>query len=103
MRATTTKILQNSMYDQECNMVFIDSALMDGLVVDSPWLTVCVSVSLHHLLSHVTCHMSPITCNVSHDLFYNICLLLKKNYNFFFYKWDKVVELVGGGSVINMT
>ena len=34
-------------------------------------------------MSHVTCHMSGVRCQVSH----------------FF--WDKPVELVGGGSVIN--
>ena len=30
------KILQNSMYEQEYNMVFTESALWAGLVVDSP-------------------------------------------------------------------
>ena len=52
-------------------MVFTDSALWAGLVVDLPCPPVCVSVTLRHL-SHVTCHMSPITCGVSHDLFYDI-------------------------------
>ena len=60
------KILQNSMYEQEYNMVFTDSALWAGLVIDSPCPSVCVSVTLRHL-SHATCHMSPITCNVSND------------------------------------
>ena len=64
------KILQNSMYEQEYNMVFTDSALWAGLVVDSPCSSVCVSVTLCHL-SHVNCHMSPITCNVSHGLFHD--------------------------------
>ena len=36
-------------------------------------------------VSHVTCHVSHVTCHMSH---------VKK-------KFDKVVELVGGGSVIN--
>ena len=45
-------------------------------------------------LSHVTCHMSHVTC---HMLFFFKCLV-------FLYpeqKLDNVVELVGGGSVIN--
>ena len=60
-------------------MVFTVLALWAGLVVDSPCPSVCVSVTLRHL-SHVTCHMSPITCNVSNDLFYDIFFLYKTNY-----------------------
>ena len=67
MRATTKKYVQNAMYKQEYNMVFTDSALWAGLVVDLPCPPVCVSVTLRHL-SHVTCHMSPITCGVSHTV-----------------------------------
>ena len=74
MRATTKNIILNAMNKQEYNMVFTDSALWAGLVVDLPCLCVCVSVTLRHL-SHVTCHMSPITCGVSHDLVYDICSL----------------------------
>ena len=70
-------VLQNSMYEQECNMVFTDSALWAGLVVDLQCPSVCVSVTLCHL-SHVTCHMSPFTCNVAHDLFYNIFFSIRK-------------------------
>ena len=43
-------------------------------------------LSMCHM-SHDTCHMSRVTCRVSHDFML-----------WFFYK---VVELVGGGSVIN--
>ena len=42
-------ILQNSMYEQECIMVFTDLALWAGSVVDLPYLSVCVSVTLRHL------------------------------------------------------
>ena len=71
MRATTKNIVLNAMNKQEYNMVFTDSALWGGLVVDLPCPPVCVSVTFCHL-SHVTCHMSPITCGVSHDLVYDI-------------------------------
>ena len=50
-------------------------------------------------MSPVTCHVSRITCHMSH---------VKKNYIYIYFfliilqkKLDKVVELVGGGSVIN--
>ena len=86
-------------------MVFTELALWTGMAVDSPCPSVCVSVTLRHL-SHVTCQMSPITCNVSNDLFYDIFFSIKKNYKkkyiFFFSKLDRVVDLVGGGSVINV-
>ena len=71
------KILHNSKYKQEFSMVFTESALCAWLVVESPCQSVCVSVTLRHL-SHLTCHMSPITCNVSHPLFYNIFFFKKK-------------------------
>ena len=60
-------------------------------------------------VSCVTCHVSPVTCHVSHVT----CHLshVKKIFYIFFTKkiiqkkilkkMDKVVELVGGGSVIN--
>ena len=84
------RILQNLMYKQECSMVFTDSVLWAGPVVDSPCPSVCVSVILRHL-SHVICHMSHITCNVSNELFYNIFstqknLILKKIFLFHFLK-----------------
>ena len=79
MRVTNKKIVQNAMYKQEYNMVSTDSALWAGLVVDSLCPSVCVSVTLRHL-SHVTCHMSPITCSVSHDLFYDIFFSMKNFY-----------------------
>ena len=46
-------------------------------------------------MSHITCHVSPVTCHLSH--------VNKKIYILFlsFKKIDKVVEIVGGGSVIN--
>ena len=43
-----------------------------------------------HNLSRVTCHVSPVTCHLSHVT----CFLL-------FVFFDKIVELVSGGSVIN--
>ena len=49
-------------------------------------------------VSHVTCHLSPVTCQI---FFYFYILLI---FFFFFFtlkKFDKVVELIGGGSVIN--
>ena len=55
-------------------------------------------------MSRVTCHVSRVTCHVSHVTCQKkkIYILIKKKL-FFFYlkKMDKVVELVGGGSVIN--
>ena len=74
-------------------MVFTDLALWAGLVVDSPRPSICVSVTLRHL-SYITCHMSPITCNVSHDLFYDIFfsikkIMKKKNIYIFFFNGTK--------------
>ena len=46
--------------------------------------------------SLVTCHMSRVTCHMS---FFSFFFLVKKSKNL--KKMDKVVELVGGGSVIN--
>ena len=46
-------------------------------------------------VSHVTCHMSPVTC-LKNNLHLNFFLLL-----FIHKKIDKVVELFGGGSVID--
>ena len=62
------KILQNSMYEQECSMVFTDSALWANSVVELPCPSVCVPVPLRHL-SHVTCPMIFI---------HNIFFLIKK-------------------------
>ena len=62
------KFLLNLMYGQECSNQRADSALWAGSVVESPCLYVCASVTLRHL-SHVTCHMSPITFIVSHYFF----------------------------------
>ena len=84
------KILQNSMYEQECSMVFTDSALWASSVVELSCPSVCVSVTLCHL-SHVTCNMSPITCKLSHDLFYNFSsssylnMIIKKIFQFNFF------------------
>ena len=44
-------------------------------------------------MSCVKCHMSDITCQVSH--------VRCQMYLFFFFFFDKVLELVGGGSVIS--
>ena len=45
-------------------------------------------------VSRVTCHMSRVTCPMSHFLIFLI---------FFFFSFsDKVVNLIGGGSVINV-
>ena len=46
-------------------------------------------------VSPVTCHLSRVTCHLSKNILY-----IKKNPQ---KKLDKVVELVGGGSVINGT
>ena len=54
------------------------------------------SVTCH--VSPVMCHVSPVTCHLSHVIFLFI-FLDKKKYPL--EKMDKVVELVGGGSVIN--
>ena len=43
-------------------------------------------------VSHVTCHMSRVTCHVSRVTFF---------YFFIFGGGDKVLKLIGGGSVIN--
>ena len=52
-------------------------------------------------VSHVTCHLSPVVCNfflhliiIQKKYIKNIYIMLQKIL-------DKVVELVGGGSVIN--
>ena len=62
-------------------------------------------------ISRVTCHLSPVTCHVSpaHVTCQKYIFLhfhYKKNiYIYYFFTlqkiFDKVVELVGGGSVIN--
>ena len=56
-------------------------------------------------MSHVTCHMSRGTCHVSHVTCHMsrvtchfFLLLLLLSFSFFL---DKVLELIGGGSVIN--
>ena len=45
-------------------------------------------------MSRVTCHMSRVTCHMSHFFYF---------FFFFFFSFfsDKVVKLIGGGSVIN--
>ena len=64
-----------------------------------------VSCVMCHV-SHVTCHMSHVTCHLSRLTFHMIFFILfcsekkiekKSHLNIF----DKMVELVGGGSVIN--
>ena len=56
-------------------------------------------------LSPVTCHLSPVTCHMSKYFFKTFSERRKKiNIYIIFFplkKLDKVVELVGGGSVIN--
>ena len=47
-------------------------------------------------VSHVTCHVSCVTCHVSHVM----CHMSHVTCKIFFYS-DKVVRLIGGGSVIN--
>ena len=44
-----------------------------------------------HPPKHVMCHVSHVTCHVSHVTCHNFFLLFS----------DKVVKLIGGGSVIN--
>ena len=51
-------------------------------------------------VSRVMCHLSPVTCHLSH-VKKNIFIYLKKKKIIPSQKLDKVVELVGGGSVIN--
>ena len=62
----------------------------------------CLSNTICHV-SIVTCHVSPVMCHMSH-----VTCHLSHVKIFFFYIFfnplnifDKVVELVGGGSVIN--
>ena len=56
-------------------------------------------------MSRVTCHLSPVTCNMSHvkknSFYILIIFFLYFIYFFNVKKLDKVVELVGEGSVIN--
>ena len=53
-------------------------------------------------VSRVTCQVSCVTCHVSHVMCHMSCVTCNIFccYNFFFSS-DKVVKLVGGGSVIN--
>ena len=62
-----------------------------------------------HYVSHVTCHVSLATCHMSPVTCKKITIIMiiikKLNKKIIFYpseKLDKVVEIVGGGSVINM-
>ena len=61
--------------------------------------TLCVTCQV----SGVTCHVSPVTCHLSHVVKKKLLFILKKIYKkkLSLKKFDKVVELVGGGSVIN--
>ena len=53
-----------------------------------------------HYVSYFMCHVSCVTCHVSHIT--RFFLIYTYIYIFcLFKKSDKVVELVGGGSVIN--
>ena len=52
-------------------------------------------------VSHVTCHVSHVTCHVSTVILFFYIFLDKKKKNNLHKNLDKVVELVGGGSVIN--
>ena len=62
----------------------------------------CVMCHVSHIMCHVspvTCHVSPVTCHMSKNMLH---VLNKENiYIYPSEKFDKVVELVGGGSVIN--
>ena len=67
-----------------------------------------VVVNISHVkcyVSRVTCHMSRVTCHMSHvtchmSQFYFIFIYIYV-YIFFFFFSDKMVKLIGGGSVIN--
>ena len=48
-------------------------------------------------MSRVTCHVSRVTCHMSRVILFFFFYFI---YLFFFFL-DKVVELIGGGSVIN--
>ena len=50
-------------------------------------------------VSHVTCHVTKVTCDLSHVIFFFYIKKKKKKINALQKKLDKVVELVGGGSV----
>ena len=50
-----------------------------------------------HYVSHVRCHMSGVTCQVSHVK--KIIKILSSSFFFFFFY--KVIEIVSGGFVIN--
>ena len=65
----------------------------------------CSSHTMCHV-SHVMCHMSRVTCHMSHVKCQKKkkkkkIMRKKKKKNILQKKLDKVVELVGGGSVIN--
>ena len=55
------KILQNSMYDQECSMVFTDFGPL-GLVGPRVAMSVCLCVC--DIASPVTCHLSHVMCHM---------------------------------------
>ena len=50
---------------------------------------------------HVTCHMSHVTCHVSHVTCHVSHVTCHMSLFYFLFFSDKVVELIGGGSVIN--
>ena len=53
-------------------------------------------------MSHIMCHMSYVTCHVSHVMCHTSCVTCHVSHVFSIIIFlDKVLELVGGGSVIN--
>ena len=65
----------------------------------------CVMCHMSCVTCHVSCvtfHLSPVTCHLSHIILFSFIFLLKKKiYKYPLEEMDKVVDLVGEGSVIN--
>ena len=63
-----------------------------------PWNTL-VTLLLYPSYSKGLCHVSRVTCHVSRATCHMSCVTC----HIFFFFFDKVVEFIGGGSVINGT
>ena len=93
MRATTTKILQNSVYKQECSMIFTGSGRVGRRVALSVCMCVCDIASPVTLnLSHVTYHMQCVAWffSIIFCFFIKISISILKN-------WTKWLSLLVEG------
>ena len=86
------KYLQNTVPPKPCKQTF--------------WNNVHPLTNVTCHMSWVTCHMSWVTCPVSHVTCHMSCVTshLKYIFQFIYFfssSFDKVVKIVGGGSVIN--